>query len=342
MVKIRAFISKKSVPRGIDIDNKEYWQPFAITVKGGNGGGGSDDGGGDDPQPQPGNTKCKINIATVPDTATIVATDEEGHVFTSKTFEVTKGQQVTIIATPDASFTGYKPTTKVLTSAETNQDVLNYNFVLDVDVPVEETTTINIVPNIAGVLTYVYTSNGLLLNPNGENTVQGVIVGSVIKIKPVKEGYNLKTTSKGTISVEDGNSVIIGINVTKNLIINLSFESVSDETPVIKGVENDYQIFADAQEFVRVFKSTFYKIRVYGDLPLTLATSWATSVSDSLGGHSITDVDQNHHGEQDVSVIIPISENVTGVVRRFNFTIIAENKSGQQVSKSFVVVQYSL
>ena len=101
MVKIRAFISKKAVPRGIDIDNKEYWQPFSITVKGKGDGGndGGDDGGdnGDDTS----NKYCTINVVTIPENATIVATDEDGNVYRNKTFQVIKGKQVTIIATPD-------------------------------------------------------------------------------------------------------------------------------------------------------------------------------------------------------------------------------------------------
>ena len=339
MVKIRAFISKKAVPRGIDIDNKEYWQPFSITVKGkddeGNDGGNDEGGDGGDTS----NKYCTINIVTIPENATIVATDEDGNVYRNKTFQIIKGKQVTIIATPDAPSTGYKPTTKILTSTETNQDNLNYNFILDSDIPVEETTTINIVSNIAGVLTYVYTSDGLLLNSDGSNTIQNVLVGSVIKVKPVKEGYKLKTSSVGTINTEDGNDVIIGINVTKNLLINLSFESVSDEVPIIKGVENDYSAFYEAQEFVRTFKATFYKIRIYGDLAVSLVTSWAQSVNDANGGQSITDVEESHHGEQDISFKLNLSENNTSFKRNYNFTIIAENKSGQQVSKSFQIVQ---
>ena len=336
MVKIRAFISKKAVPRGIDIDNKEYWQPYAITIKKKNGGGGDDGDGGDD---EPTVQKCTITVATIPENATIVATDEDGNVYRTKTFQVTKGKSVTIIATPDASSTGYVPTTKVLTSQDTNQDSYNYTLVLDSDQPVEETTTINIVSNVAGVLTYVYTSNGLLLNPNGENTIQGVLVESVITVKPSKDGYKLRTTSAGTIVVEDGNDIITGITVEKNMLIQLSFDSVSDEAPVIKGIENDYSAFYEAQEFVRSFKATFYKIRIYGDLAVKLITSWGQSSQDSAGGESLTDTDQSHHGEQDISFKLELTENNTGLQRRYNFTIIAENKSGQQVSKSFTLVQ---
>lgn len=336
MVKIRAFISKKAVPRGIDIDNKEYWQPYAITIKKKNGGGGDDGDGGDD---EPTVQKCTITVATIPENATIVATDEDGNVYRTKTFQVTKGKSVTIIATPDASSTGYIPTTKVLTSQDTNQDSYNYTLVLDSDQPVEETTTINIVSNVAGVLTYVYSSNGLLLNPNGENTVQGVLVGSVITVKPSKDGYKLRTTSAGTIVVEDGNDIITGITVEKNMLIQLSFDSVSDEAPVIKGIENDYSAFYEAQEFVRSFKSTFYKIRIYGDLAVKLLTSWGQSSQDPAGGESLIDTDQSHHGEQDISFKLELTENNTGLQRRYNFTIIAENKSGQQVSKSFTLVQ---
>lgn len=336
MVKIRAFISKKAVPRGIDIDNKEYWQPYAITIKKKNGGGGDDGDGGDD---EPTVQKCTITVATIPENATIVATDEDGNVYRTKTFQVTKGKSVTIIATPDASSTGYIPTTKVLTSQDTNQDSYNYTLVLDSDQPVEETTTINIVSNVAGVLTYVYSSNGLLLNPNGENTVQGVLVGSVITVKPSKDGYKLRTTSAGTIVVEDGNDIITGITVEKNMLIQLSFDSISDEAPVIKGIENDYSAFYEAQEFVRSFKATFYKIRIYGDLAVKLLTSWGQSSQDPAGGESLIDTDQSHHGEQDISFKLELTENNTGLQRRYNFTIIAENKSGQQVSKSFTLVQ---
>ena len=342
MVKIRAFISKKSVPRGIDIDNKEYWQPFAITVKGKGGDGGDDDGdddggGGDDPQ----NTKCTINITTVPNDATIVATDSDNNVYTSKNFQVTKGKQVTVVATPNPSSTGYKSTTKVITSEQTNQDNLNYTLTLDANVPVEEKTTVTIVPNVQNVLTYVYSANGLLLNQNGSNIVQNVTVGSVISIRPSKEGYKLKTTSIGTITNEGGVTSIIGITVTKNLLVSISLEAISDEQPTIRNVESEYAAFSDAQDFIRGFKATFYKLRIYGDLPLTIATSWGTSSADSLGGQSITDVNQVHHGEQDVSFTIPLSENNTGLIKRYTFTIVAENKSGEQVAQQFVIKQWN-
>ena len=152
MVKIRAFISKKSVPKGIDIDNKEYWQPFAVTVKGngGNsGGGGSDDsggGGGDDPQPQ--NEYCNILITTVPENATIIAIDSYGNQYTSKNFSVKKGSQVNVIAYPDASSTGYSQTSRTITSEQTQQDSLNYTLTLDA--VVETTTTVTILANVEG------------------------------------------------------------------------------------------------------------------------------------------------------------------------------------------------
>lgn len=338
MVKIRGFISKKAVPRGIDIDNTEYWQPIAITVKGKGSGENNNDEGNNEGETV--KTKCTITISTIPENATIVATDEDGNVYNTKVFEVLKGKQVTIIGTPDASSTGYKPTTIVLTSEQTNQDSFNYTFVLDAEEQGEERTTINIVSNISGVITNVYDSENNLLNPGGANTVQNVLVGSVISIKPSKEGYKLKTSSHGTIVTADNVDSIVGITVEKNMLINITLDSLANEAPTISGLENDYELFSDAQNFVRAFKSTFYKIRIYGDLPVSLVTSWGNSSEDSLGGQSLTDVNQEHHGEQDVSITIPVTENVTGLTRTYHFNVIAENKSGQQVAKSFDLIQF--
>ena len=333
MVKIRAFISKRTVPKGIDIDNKDYWQPFAISIKGKSGGNSDEGNGGNEENPQ--NQYCNITIVTVPENATIVAIDSDGNNFTSKSFSVKKGNQVTIVAYPDDSSTGYVQTTKVITSEETLQDTLSYNFILDYS-PVEERTTVNIISNISGVRTDVYDINNQLLNSNGSNTISNVLVGSVIKIVASKDGYRLTSSSHGTIQ----DNSIIGINVTKNMIISLTLESVSNILPTINGVETEYFAYSVAQTFIRKFRSYFHKLRIYGDIPITFTAINKNSSADSLGGQSIIDSQNQINQEVEVTINIPLSENNTGLQRRYNFTIVAENANGERVIKQFSLIQY--
>lgn len=206
MVKIRAFISKKSVPRGIDIDNREYWQPFGVTIKGkGSGSGGNDGEGGEGGEGGDDNTKCNVTVITTPEDATIVATASNGNVYTEKTFSVDKGSEITIVATPSPSSTGYKQTTKIVTSEETNQNSLVVNIILDQEQVDDTKTTVTILGNIAHSVLEVYDSSNNLLNSDNNNIVNNVDIDSVIKVKIYKENYRVTASTSGVIA-QDGDN----------------------------------------------------------------------------------------------------------------------------------------
>ena len=341
MVKIRSFISKKSVPRGISIDNKEYWQPFGVTIKGsgsngGNGGNGGNNGGnggnGDSNQPT---GKCTITIVTTPTDATIRAVDGQGNSYTSKTFQVNKGSQVTVVATPNPSSTGYLDTTKIITSQETNQDSFVCNIALNTNSQ-QEKTTVTVLVNQAGVSVDIYDANNNSLS-NGSNIATNVLIGSVISVGATKEGYVLSGSSHGVRTGSGSNIRFSNITVVKDLVINLTLDADSAGEPIITGIETRYDITGVAQTFERNFISKFYKIRAYGDLPISLSTDTQQSSVDSFGGQSI--VNNGAFEAQRVKLSIDFQRNDTNQSRSYNFTIVAENVQGQQVSVQFTVVQ---
>ncbi len=341
MVKIRSFISKKSVPRGISIDNKEYWQPFGVTIKssgsnsgsggsGGNGGNNGGNGGSDQPT-----GKCTITIVTTPADVTIRAVDGQGNSYTSKTFQVNKGSQVTVVATPNPSSTGYVDTTKIITSQETNQDSFVCNITLNANTQ-QEKTTVTVLVNQAGVSVDIYDANNNSLS-NGSNIATNVLIGSVISVGATKEGYVLSGSSHGVRTGSGTNIRFSNITVVKDLVINLTLDADSAGEPTITGVETRYDITGIAQTFERNFISKFYKIRAYGDLPISLSTDTQQSSSDSFGGQSI--VNNGAFEAQRVKLNIDFQRNDTNQSRNYNFTIVAENVQGQQVSIQFNVVQ---
>lgn len=341
MVKIRSFISKKSVPRGISIDNKEYWQPFGVTIKGsgsnsgsgGNGGNGGNNGGnGGSDQPT---GKCTITIVTTPADATIRAVDGQGNSYTSKTFQVNKGSQVTVVATPNPSSTGYVDTTKIITSQETNQDSFVCNIALNTNSQ-QEKTTVTVLVNQAGVSVDIYDANNNSLS-NGSNIATNVLIGSIISVGATKEGYVLSGSSHGVRTGSGSNIRFSNITVVKDLVINLTLDADSAGEPTITGIETRYDITGVAQTLERNFVSKFYKIRAYGDLPISLSTDTQQSSSDSFGGQSI--INNGAFEAQRVKLNIDFQRNDTNQSRNYNFTIVAENVQGQQVSIQFSVVQ---
>lgn len=340
MVKIRSYISKKSVPRGIDINNKEYWQPFAITIKGNNSGAnngqnnnnnnnGNNNGGSQQA------SKCNITIITTPADATIRAVDGQGNSYTSKSFQVDKGSQVTVVATPNSSSTGYFETIKVISSQETNQDNLVYNITLDSSNQ-QRRTTVTVLVNQAGTSVNIFDIDNNNIS-NGSNIVTGVLVGTIISVSASKDGYVLTSSSHGIRSGSGNNVRFTNITVVENLIINLTLEPNTASEPSIRGVENRYDITGVSQEFERSFLSKFYKIRAYGELPITLSTNSQESSADSFGGHSI--INNGEFVEQRVTMHIDFAENSANQSKFYNFTIVAENVQGQQVSTQFSVVQ---
>ena len=342
MVKIRAFISKKSVPRGIDIDNREYWQPFGVTIKGkGNGSGGNNGEGGEGGEGGEDNTKCNITVITTPADATIVANVSNGNVYTEKTFSVNKSSEVTIVATPSSSSTGYKQTTKIVTSEETNQNSLVVNITLDQEQIDDNKTTVTILGNIAHSVLEVYDSSNNLLNSDNNNIVNNVDINSVIKIKVYKENYRVTASTSGLVTQDGNNYWINNIIVSKNLIVTITYEQTEDATPAIRLSADEFLAYSQAYEnYERTFEADYHKIRIYGDLPITFNDGDNNSVADSLGGHSITRNDVTGNVTKTITWKISLSQN-TGETRRYNFTIVAENKNNIKVSKSFTVVQYA-
>lgn len=342
MVKIRAFISKKSVPRGIDIDNREYWQPFGVTIKGkGNGSGGNNGEGGEGGGGGEDNTKCNITVITTPADATIVANVSNGNVYTEKTFSVNKSNEVTIVATPSSSSTGYKQTTKIVTSEETNQNSLVVNITLDQEQIDDNKTTVTILGNIAHSVLEVYDSSNNLLNSDNNNIVNNVDINSVIKIKVYKENYRVTASTSGLVTQDGNNYWINNIIVSKNLIVTITYEQTEDATPAIRLSADEFLAYSQAYEnYERTFEADYHKIRIYGDLPITFNDGDNNSVADNLGGHSITRNDVTGNVTKTITWKISLSQN-TGETRRYNFTIVAENKNNIKVSKSFTVVQYA-
>ena len=346
MVKIRAFISKKSVPRGIDINNKEYWQPFAVTIKhkgnsddSGNGSG--DEGDGGDGGDSGDNTKCNITVITTPADATINAIDSNGNSYTNKTFSVNKGSEVTIVATPSSPSTGYKQTTKTITSEETNQNSLVFNITLDQENTDDTKTTVTILGNIAHSILEVYDSSNNRLNSNNNNIINNVDINSVIKIKIYKENYRVTASTSGLIVQNGDNYWINNIVVTKNLTVTITYEQVENATPAIRLSTNEFLAYSNAYEnYIRTFEADYHKIRIYGDLPISFSDGDNNSVADSLGGQSITRNDVSGNVTKTITWRISLTQN-NGETRRYNFTIVAENKNNIKVSKSFVVVQYA-
>lgn len=333
MGKIRAFISKKSVPRGIDINNKEYWQPFAIFIKGSNGGSGENDG----------NNTCNITIITVPEDATIVAVDSNGNSYNNKSFSVNKGASVNIVANPSQSSTGYKQTIKTITSEETNQDELTFTITLDNEEQGEQ-TSVTIVCNDGDVHTTFYDSNNNKLNENGENIIRNVVIGSILRIECIKNNYTLVSSSSGVVFKNDdlypGMATVSNVVVSKDMIIYLNYLKL-DNAPAELDLPNyEYVASANADpNYTREFNADFYKIRIYGDLPIIFDDGFYDSVEDSLGGHSITDVNELNAGKRVITFKLNIPENTTNEIKRFNFNVVAENKSGEQVFGTFVVAQ---
>lgn len=342
MVKIRAFISKKSVPRGIDIDNREYWQPFGVTIKGkGNGSGGNNEEGGEGGGGGEDNTKCNITVITTPADATIVANVSNGNVYTEKTFSVNKSSEVTIVATPSSSSTGYKQTTKIVTSEETNQNSLVVNITLDQEQIDDNKTTVTILGNIAHSVLEVYDSSNNLLNSDNNNIVNNVDINSVIKIKVYKENYRVTASTSGLVTQDGNNYWINNIIVSKNLIVTITYEQTEDATPAIRLSADEFLAYSQAYEnYERTFEADYHKIRIYGDLPIIFNDGDNNSVADNLGGHSITRNDVTGNVTKTITWKISLSQN-TGETRRYNFTIVAENKNNIKVSKSFTVVQYA-
>lgn len=349
MVKVRSYISKKSVPRGIDINDKEYWQPFAITVKGNNSGGNNGQNNNNNNGNNNGNNgnngnnnggsqqtaKCNITIITTPADATIRAVDGQGNSYTSKSFQVDKGSQVTVVATPNSSSTGYFETIKVISSQETNQDNLVYNITLDSSNQ-QRRTTVTVLVNQAGTSVNIFDIDNNNIS-NGSNIVTNVLIGTIISVSASKDGYVLTSSSHGIRSGSGNNVRFTNITVVENLIINLTLEPNTASEPSIRGVENRYDITGVSQEFERSFLSKFYKIRAYGELPITLSTSSQESSADSFGGHSI--INNGEFVEQRVTMHINFVENNTNQSKSYNFTVVAENVQGQQVSTQFSIVQ---
>lgn len=346
MVKIRSYISKKSVPRGIDINDKEYWQPFGIIVKrnnynnnsnnNGNNGNGGNNGGNNNGQNQNIEGKCHITVITTPSETSVSATDSEGNVYETKDFYVNKGVQITLVTVPNPSLTGYVQNTKLISSDETNQDSLVVNVVLERDEANAEYTDITILADKPNVAINVFDENNTNLS-NGSNIVRDILVGSIISVSAIKEGYVLTTCSHGTKVGTGENTKFTNITVVKNMVINVGLEQNNGTEPSIFGLENDYLVTPSSQDWSRGFRFKGTKLRIYGDLVVSFLVDNRQSSSDSLGGQSIT-IDNTNNIEKQVIVYISIPENTNVDNRTFSFTAVAENANGS-TSKQFNLVQ---
>lgn len=123
---VESFLSRKFVPSGIDIYNKEYWQPLALTLKSS----GSDSGGGDTPTPTPTpDTYYTINVTTNIATGVIRINGVQ-----KNSGSYLAGTTLTIIVTDSEGKYNQKTVTRTVTKNET----INVNFSADDIINVEE------------------------------------------------------------------------------------------------------------------------------------------------------------------------------------------------------------
>lgn len=165
---LRSFISRKPVPSGTDIYNREYWQPICY--------------GGGSPTPS---QYCTLKVITTPSDAVVKL---NGTI--TKQLTVTKGTIVNI----EANASGYKPYTSSIT-VTSDKDI---NIILEEIVVVYNTLTINPTPSDSTVIINNVSYTGYI----SKNYPKGTTINwSVLKDGYITKSDNFVLNEDRTINV---------------------------------------------------------------------------------------------------------------------------------------------